>query len=198
MCDQMEGLQVRYRQREDDAFEQLVVYIPKATARILRQKSEELGIPRSRLAAIAIDNELDATTPFHYPTPEPSNIYVEHAYANEASLLARFLGRFKQGMGLDMIMLSRRDIGIPNREELMLAVRELREADVLEEALPPKKLNYENPPSYRYLRIKGVKDTAELRRKRAELAKLQEEVEKEENILKAKQQEFMKKVGRDE
>lgn len=122
----------------NDAFERVVIYVPKGTAALLRQASADLETPMSRLAAIAIDNELDAHAPFNYPCPMPEAPYVEYAYATEGGKIMRFLEHFPQGTSLDTLMLCRRDMGIESRAEFMLGYRELLEKNMVEMFRPMK------------------------------------------------------------
>lgn len=117
----------RYRRKQkNDIFERTIAYIPKSVIEILRETSEETNIPMSRLICIAIDNELDTMKPFNYPTVVPDE-YQEFMYAKEARLLLNFLHRCPKGLGLDSIVLARRDVGVDSREDLLAAVKELLE-----------------------------------------------------------------------
>ena len=156
----------RFRQKYEanDAFEEVKVYIPKETMLILREASEELATPMSRLVAIALDNELDAPTAFNYPCPMPESPYVEYAYAAEAGKILRFLEKFPVGTSVDTLMLCRRDIGIESRAEFMLALRELFEKNMIEE-FKPTNTKFRYGPDYTRIRAVGV-EPKELKKKR--------------------------------
>lgn len=143
----------------NDPFSLLKAFVPKSMEKILREKSKALGLPMSRLIAIALDNELDSPDPFNYPTQMPSSEFVEHAYTEEAQKLIRFLGKFKYGTGRDSIMLCRRDFGVVNRETVMLAYREAMEAGFIEEVRPKAKFrDYHHTYKYTKVRTHGNKD----------------------------------------
>lgn len=108
------------------------MYLPKATAEILRAKRLGTSIPVSRLVAIALDNELDSTIPFNYPCELPERV-TEYLYAAEAGRLLAFLTRAPTGVARDTIMLCRRDIGVMDRDALMGAMKELLDKNLIEE-----------------------------------------------------------------
>lgn len=130
------------RKRDDDsrAMINMNVMVPRATARIIQKVSEETGFPVSRLIAIAIDNEIsESVSAFNYPCLMPSSPFVEYAYAEEAGKLLQFIKQYEEKpMTIEQLMLCRRDAGIPSREVLMLAYRELLEKKMVEEFMPRK------------------------------------------------------------
>lgn len=148
----------------NDAFEVVKVYIPKGTHQLLKEASEDLETPMSRLMAIALDNELDADVPFNYPCPMPDAPYVEYAYANEAGKIMRFLEHFPTGTSVDTLMLCRRDIGIESRAVFMLAYRELLEKNMIED-FKPTNTKFKYGPDYKRVRAVGV-EPKELRKKK--------------------------------
>lgn len=122
----------------DDAFLLMKTWLPKKTAAIIKEKHLETGVAMSRLIAIAVDNELDSTMPFHYPWPSSfPGEYVEYAYAEQAGKLLKFLERFPTGTQRESILLCRRDIGIETREEIIQAYRELIAQDLIQEFRTP-------------------------------------------------------------
>lgn len=114
-----------------DAFKQIKVYVPIGTANILKELSEKNKLPMSRMIAIAVDNELDCAPPFNYECKMPDE-YREYMYAAESGKLMEFLAKFPVGIGVDTIMLCRRDIGISDRSVIMAALKELIEKDIAE------------------------------------------------------------------
>jgi hypothetical protein len=121
---------------EHDAFTMVKVYLPNDTVKLLKRRSEEDQIPVSRLIAIAVDNELDTVKPFQYPCDTPDVPYQEYLYAKEAKAIIDFLMKFPHGTSIDTLMLCRRDIGIADRDTLMLALRELSAKKMIEEFAP--------------------------------------------------------------
>lgn len=171
---------------QSSGFASSTTFIGHKTLEILRKRAASMGLPVSKVIAFAIDNELDAAHPFNYPCTLPTTIYIENAYADEAQKLFTYLRKFPTGIGRETLVLNRRDYGVPSRETVMLAYRELLERDLIEEVPPPGKSKFKGyPASYRYTRIKnatpetfkGKKQSVEARREalKRELAKLEEE-----------------------
>ena len=123
----------RFLHSEDDAFVIVKVFVPKSTAAILHAKSESSELPISRLCAYAIDNELDVDAPFTYLCEQPKAPYVPYAYVSEASRMLAFLKRFKTGVTVETLMLCRREFEVESRVDVMLALRELQETNMVEE-----------------------------------------------------------------
>lgn len=168
----------------DDTFQSVKVYFPRSIYNLLKMHSEKMKVPLSRVVQYAVDNELDAPAPFVYPVEEAKNVFIPDAYAEEAQLLARFLVKFASGAGRDQLLLCRRDAGIANKETFMCALRELFEANVIEEVKVPgtvkfKKYHHE----HRYVRLKHQDRTALLARKKRLIAKQQQELEDMENLI---------------
>ena len=123
------------RNRSKDLFESMNFFVPKETRLILEEYRERYKIPISRLVAIAVDNELDARQPFNYPCEIPE-AYTEYLYATEAQKVLEFLSRLPNGCNLQTIMLARRDIGVPGRKDIMAAIKELFEKNMVTEFHP--------------------------------------------------------------
>lgn len=124
-------------------FNDITVYLPPPTKLLLKQHSERIGLPMARLAAFAIDNELDQEDPFHYPVALPTTTYIEGAFVNEGGRILRYLGKMREGASRDQLMLARRAIGIPTREDFLLGYRELLQVGLIEEVVPkPKSESY--------------------------------------------------------
>lgn len=119
---------------KNDAFTIVKVYVPKMTAILLSEASEETQLPMSRLVAYAIDNELDAPKPFTYLAEAPKAPYVESAYVDEAGRMYRYIKKFFEfGITIDSLLLCRRDYNVQDRHDVMLAHRELLKVGLIEE-----------------------------------------------------------------
>lgn len=138
---------------EQNPYYAVKAYLPKSIQEELQKRSDALGLPMSRLIAIALDNELDSPVPFTYVCALPASVFIPMAYVEEASKIATFLMKFPTGVGRDQLVLFRRDMGIPNKETFMLAYRELLENGVIEEVNPPKKVKFDYPKGYKYTRL---------------------------------------------
>jgi len=166
------------------------VWCPKSLDTKLKEISKRTGIPVSHLVMIAVDNELDAPAPFAYPCELPSSVYIEGAYMDEAQRIATFLTKFKKGIDRKTMMYFRRDVGIDNRETLMLAIRELMEVGVLIEVPPPVGHRFRYSEGHKFLRLKHIDKSKELTMKKRLAKKLQEEIEQEEALITAKEKEY--------
>lgn len=174
-----------FRKKNDpnSPYKKMEIHIPKAMAEIIRIKAEEVNLPMSRLICFAIDNELDSAVPFNYLVQWPMNEYIEDAYAEEAQKIYQFMMKFPSGLGRDMLMLCRRDIGIPNKNDLMLGLRELIEKDLVEETAPSKHTTFTYNKDYKYYRLKHLQRSELINKKRQQLEKLKAEIEEEEARL---------------
>lgn len=139
---------------EDDPFDHQTVHCPKSLTDKMKQISKERGVPISRLWAYAADNELDYQPSFNYNIELPNTTYQEFEFAHEASLILKYMNRyFKNGTGLDTLVLFRREMGIESRVQLLGGFRELLMKDMLVEFYPNKaKFNY--PENHRYYKPK--------------------------------------------
>ncbi len=131
--------------------------------------SQEKKLPMSRLVAVAIDNEFQTDKPFEWPMyPVIEGEYVEFAYAHEAGLILNFLKTQMNGMGIDLLLLLREDIGITDKEVFLAAFRECLEKGLLESYVP-KAGKYAPAPAegYYHYRIPGTgpKENKKLRNK---------------------------------
>lgn len=92
-----------------------------------RKRLEELmltkKVPISRLVAIAIEHEFERDKPFDYSVDLPQDEYVDMAFADEAGKILDYM-KMSGGMPLEMMVLNRHDIGIPDKERYLLAFRE--------------------------------------------------------------------------
>jgi hypothetical protein len=147
------------RNPEDESFQSITVYLPKSVYCILKAKSDQTNLPLSRLVAYAVDNELACGEPFRYDTALLDKPYVQDAYSEEANKIYKFLEKTEKsavGIGRDLLMLARRDIGIMNKDEFLLALRELYECDVIEEVKPSNKTFKKYDEMYRLIKTKKV------------------------------------------
>lgn len=113
----------------------------------------------ARLIAIAIDNELNNDESFKFDTSFPGDEYVPYTYADEAGKLLKFMKTLRFGAGLDVLVLLRYDIGIPNKQVFLAAFRECLELNMIESFKRPKgKRNIKiYDPDYLYYRVKSEK-----------------------------------------
>jgi hypothetical protein len=181
---------MRFQTEESAKFIQVKCYIPKKTYEKLREHSEALHQPMSKLLAIALDNELDAPAPFNYPCVMPNSVFIENAYLEEAQKIVRYLEDFPKGVARDTLVLARRDIGIESRDTFMLAFRELWEAKIIMECAPPVKSKFNYPAGYKYIRLVNVAKSSVLARKRKLAEQLAKEIAAEEARIAGRKQTY--------
>lgn len=165
----------RYRAKtapEDKGMRTMSLYLPQSMWNMLKAKSDLLNMPMNRLACYAIDLEFDKDEDaFDFPCEKPTTVFVEHAYVLEAGRILRWLEKAGP-MSADQIMLSRRDIGVPDRNLVMPAIRELLEVGLAEEIYPRWLSNFKFDKDYRVIAVKNSH-----KRKEQEIEKLKKRIE---------------------
>ena len=141
--------------KEDDPMMSITVFIPRGTAEKLKEMSMAQDLPVSRLIAYAIDNELDCEKPFTYDYKLPNIPYVENAYSDEALKVYDYMKKFPSGIGLDTLLMSRRDAGLDDKGAFLLGYRELLMSKMVEEFYPMNS-KFRHAKDYRYSRIRSV------------------------------------------
>jgi hypothetical protein len=111
-------------------------YIPEILYNKIKMVSAEKEIPIARLASIALYNETETENPFNFDTEMPDTPYDPDAFTREAPKLMDLINSFKNGVGLDFLIMAKESAGIFTKEQLMLAFRELLEKDVIEKVHP--------------------------------------------------------------
>lgn len=177
----------------DNPFHFWKAFLPLETIEILKERSHKTGIPVSRLIAFAVDNELDAPNPFCYLTELPDNIYIEGAYMDQAQKILRFLQKFPIGVGRDMLMLCRRDMGVGNKQNFLLGLRELYETNMIVDSKPPKSAKFKSyAPDYKYINLVSLDRDALIKRKKKILEQAAIDYQKEREAFEARQKDYRK------
>lgn len=117
--------------------ERVSTYISKHHKEELTRRAFETKIPISRLIAIALDNELSRPDAFEFDSELPTDEFMEYSYADQAAKLVRYL-KDVEGLGADQLLLVRHDVGIPDKDEFLFALRECLNAGIVEEFKPKK------------------------------------------------------------
>lgn len=151
----------RDAKNEENPIAKVEVYMPKSMANLLRELSELKNLPMSRLICYAVDNEMVTGEPFTYLFNVPEEDFTG-VYTVEGNKIRRYLENFPKGTGRDMLLLCRRDIGIPNKTVFHRAYKELLQNAMIEEIKPPPLTRFKYDANYRYVRIAGS-DAAVLR-----------------------------------
>lgn len=110
----------------EDVLVKVETYIPRSMFEKLRNYSNELEMPKSRLLAYALYNEMyESAEPFKFETKIPDTENVQDGqYLKEAELLVGLIRQFPKGAGIDMLIMAREMIRL-SYDELLLAYREL-------------------------------------------------------------------------
>ena len=108
------------------------VYVPNSLYTMLQAFRAARGIPIARLIAIAVYNELKRDKPFDLKL-KPTTDFIPGRYEKESGLIYKFLTANGGGMALDLLVLSRDMLGIPEEDHVLHGVRELLDLDIVEE-----------------------------------------------------------------
>lgn len=158
----------------------LSVFLGWEEVKLLKEYSKKYQLPMSRLIAMAVDNEFDQETPFHYPCVLPVTQFIEGAYVEEAQKIMKYLEKFPSGISRDQLMLNRRSVGIISRENLLLGFRELLENGIIIEVRPKEraaKYKWKYPENYKVIKIADVAKVNAVKNKKAEIERLKRELE---------------------
>lgn len=170
---------------EDKNLLQVRGYIPKFHDNALREISKKRKISISRLVAFAIDNELCSERPFKFDTELSTEEIVEYAYADEAGKILNFVKTLRIGAGLDILLLLRFEMGVPNKSVFLAAFKECLDKGMLEAFVPPVPRGRNVPPvpeGYFYYRISNQPTAKQIKNKASrydKYLKLKKELEKE-------------------
>lgn len=147
--------------KDDDFFIDITLTMPRSMYKKVSVIAHDKDMPVSRLMSYAVYNELETETPFNFDLSMPKEDFVEKQYFKQAEKLLALITSFPQfrGTGLDMLVMGRDFIGINSKEELMLAYRELLNAELIQIVNPkdvksngrfPKDFIHVKPVVYRY------------------------------------------------
>jgi hypothetical protein len=142
---------------DNDFYRNVSVVLPKGTYDILKAKSMERRENVSKMIAVAIDNELGTENPFNFFCKIPTGEYIEDVYLDEAFKIYKYMKSYsdknaKSGIGLDRLVLARRDIGISDIMALLNGMRELLEKKQIERYRPLANASYFRSEDYYRIR----------------------------------------------
>lgn len=127
-------------------------------ADIIKAHAIEHKMPVSRVVAMIIDNAFEHGNPLDYDMSLPvEGTYEENAFAEEGTLFLTFMKTMSNGLGLDMLLTLRHDIGIPSKEIFLAVFAECLRGGLIEECKPPKPRGTApaHPEGYLYYRMAG-------------------------------------------
>lgn len=111
---------------EDDPFIALKVYIPRVVYNKLKIISENTQNTMNRTVVSGLFNAINEGMSFEVDTSTPGDAPASYGlYDVESMLLYQFISKSYNGMSLDLLVMCRDDIGIPDRNILMYALYQL-------------------------------------------------------------------------
>ncbi len=154
----MRDIPKKPRYAKIDADDLVMVAFQQRLANGVHKKLAEISwmrdIPLSHLVAFAVDNEFGREKPFDWDNKaKPDTPFMNNQYVEEATKLYDFLKKFRYGTGIDTMLICRHDIGISDKEKLILGYRELLNSGMVEEIVPTSS-KFRYAKDYRFLRIK--------------------------------------------
>lgn len=112
--------------------------MPRALYNRVKEYSDKMEIPLTRLINYAIYNEMEMSNAFEFDMTMPNKEYVPMEFAKEASLLMNLINDMPndKGLGLDQLLLAKEAARIYDKDTLLLAYRELIENKMVYETHP--------------------------------------------------------------
>lgn len=137
---------------EQDMWTKIGVAMPKSIYKKLDNFRLEKQLPISRLAAIAIANELASRNPFNFPCDLPEVPESDSPlYLKEGRKILDFLLKLPTGMAVQTLLLFWEEVGISDKELFLKALVELIQKDLIEEYTSPftsQKMGYAKDTIY--------------------------------------------------
>lgn len=140
-------------------------YVSKHFYHRLKTLAGERKISLVRLVSIAVDNEFQKEMPFEFDSDIPTEEYIEYAFANEAGRILTYMKSFRYGAGLDILLLLRHDMAVPDRDTFLLAFRELLEKQMVKAYKPIDKKYIVYPEGYMHYKVRGTDTSKQARKK---------------------------------
>ncbi len=153
------------------------VYLPPSIIELLNAAAKKSRVSVSRVVAYAIDNELSAPQPFDYPSSWPTGPHVTGSYLHEGQLINAYLKKFPMGLGMDQLLLQRRDIGIVDKQNIKLGVAEMMNSGLFEIITRTVRWMPSYCNTFDVIRRKDVSGPTEAKRRK--LLAIQKQVERE-------------------
>jgi len=125
------------KDKDDKKMIKFQVFFSKKHEEQLRYYAKRHGLPMSQLVAMAIDNELfeqKERIPFKWNLKFSDDQFEEYTWANEAGKIMNFLKDLQYtGMSLTQLLICRHDFGVPDKEVVKNALKELLDKEMIEE-----------------------------------------------------------------
>lgn len=155
-----------------DKFTSHRVYIPKSIDSLLDEYARTLDVSKSRLIAIALDNEIvQSDNPFQFFKQEDIPFVAHDAEPDITQI--RTLGKYlidikPKGLAIETYLLARRDFGVETMEEALKIIGWFKHQDETMQFYYPKQAMGRNPNNFLKIRcpverakhktIKGVNE----------------------------------------
>lgn len=172
---------------EDSQMIRVVSYVSKHIHFKLKAMAIERETSMVRLVSIAVDNEMQREKPFYFNYTIPTEQYIEFAYANEAGKILNYMNTFRNGVGLDVLLLLRYDMDIHDKETFLLAFRELIEKKMVDTYKPANKTHMVYADDYYHYRVAGTSHIGKRKARKkaskyARYVRLKKEFEKDKEL----------------
>jgi len=139
--------------KSDTRCKKIEGYIGLEAEKKLLNFAKMYKLTKSRLVAIAINNELDKETPFKVDFTLPEGI-IEFSYAHEAGKIVTYMKGLRNGMSLDLLYVLRHDIGVPDADKFLAGFAECLQKEMLESYVAPANVKYTNSHDTTLYRLK--------------------------------------------
>ena len=143
------------------------IWVSDFHASAMKFHALKVKMPVSRIVAQVIDKTLSNPDPFEYDLTIPRDDLVEGAYAHEGGIFMDYMKTLKNGIGLDMLMVRRQDLGIPDSSVMLTVFGICLDAGMIEAFKPTHHVTNrpDFPEDYVYYRVPRT-DTPRVKRKR--------------------------------
>jgi hypothetical protein len=139
----------------DKLMVKVTTYVSKKHYAKIEEMAKKYQLPISRMVAIAVDHEFVRGDAFEFDMSIPDEEYDDHTYAEEGGKILKYLQTQKEGLSLDLLILLRHDIGVPNRDTFLRAFGSCIGLDFIEKYTKERKFS-KTMQFYHGWRLKGV------------------------------------------
>ena len=131
----------------------LTCSLSKKHYELIKEKASITGSPVSRVVGCLVDGAIEADIPFTYDTTLPEyNERTASIYSKEGGKILDFLEPMRFGVGIDLLMLLRHDLGI-SKESILHVIMDCLTNGLIEAVKPVPNKYFEYPDDYRNYRL---------------------------------------------
>jgi len=123
-------------ERDDSYLVKIQAFVSSHVNDMIRSAAQAQELPISRVIAYALDRESQMELPFQVNFSLPRESGAEYEFADEAGRIIDFMKRMKKPQGIDVFLLHRHAMGIPNADDFLAAFKECVELNQIEAVVP--------------------------------------------------------------